>query len=291
MNKMLKKIIGLTIFALCIANSSFAELQHFSMYGEYQLRDVRKFTQLRDITVNGLTVDEAKAKAYAAATREAIQYLGSEEALKSHFDAMAKIQKVEDLAERHKSMSNIIERSSYKIHKTPFDFVQFSDGCIHWIPGINSEETCKHYNYDEMKEHAEVYTALLMARMLVMDKPKQMENYMNTKDKVTEIFSRHYDTALTPFFEAKEAQMQAEADRLNRNMKDYNCRAVLHTRPNEASYIPVIGGLFSGNKTTYCKSQKKCKFFAGHEDGILGMYCMCGHPIEMHQYKLKGKAE
>ena len=284
---MLKKIIGLTIIALCIANSSFAELQHFPMNGEYQLRDVKKFTQLLGITVNGLTADEAKAKAHEAATREAVQYLGSEEALKSHFNSIAKIQKVQDLAERHKSMSNIIERSSYIIHKTPFDFVQISNAYIHWIPGIKSEETCKHYRYDEMKEHAEVYTALLMARMLVMDNPKQMENYMNTKEKVTEIYSNHYDTALTPFFEAKKAQMQAEADRLNRNMKDYNCRAVLDIKDNEARYLPVIGGFFPQAKTTYCKSRKKCKFFISEADGILKMKCECGHGIEEHQYKLK----
>lgn len=288
---MLKKIIGLTIIALCIANCTFAELQHFPMRGNHQLADVRMFTQLNDITVNGLTADEAKEKAYAAATREAVQYLGSEEALKSHFNAMAKIEKVQELAKRHERLSNIKARNSFKVHKTPFDFVQVSDCFIHWIPGVNSEETCEHSSYDEMKEHAEVYTALLMMRMMVMENPKQMENYINTKDKVTEIYSNHYDTALTPFFEAKRTQMEAEADRLNRNMKDYNCREVLNIRPNEASFIPVLGGFFSRDKTTYCKSQKKCKFFVGHENGILGMYCMCGHAIEKHQYKLKNKTE
>ena len=288
---MLKKIIGLTIIALCIVNSSFAELQHFPMYGEHRLADVKMFTQLRDVTVNGLTADEAKEKAYVAATREAIQFLGSEEALKSHFNAMAKIQKVQELAERHKKLSNITARNSFKTHKTPFDFVQVMGDYIHWIPGINSEETCEHHSYNEMKEHAEVYTALLMMRMMVMENPKQMEKYMNTKDKVAEIFSRHYDTALTPFFEAKRTQMEAEADRLNRNMKDYNCRVALDIRPNEASFIPVLGGFFSRDKVTYCKSQKKCKFFIGHEEGILKMWCMCGHAIEKHQYKLKEKTE
>lgn len=289
---MLKKIIGLTIVALCIVNSSFAELRHFPLYGEHQLAEGKMFTQLNGLTLNGLSVQEAKQKACEAATREAIQYLGSEAALKSHFNAMAKTQKVQELAKRHEDLSNITARSSFKVHKTPFDFVQVSSDCfIHWIPGINSESTCEHRSYNEMKEHAEVYTALLMVRMMIMDNPKQMENYMNTKDKVTEIFSRHYDSALTPFFEAKKTQMEAETDRLNRNIKDYNCRAVLDIRPNEASFIPVLGGFFSRDKTVYCKSRKKCKFYISDVGDILHMACDCGHSISDHQYKLKEKPE
>ena len=78
---MLKKIIGLTIAALCFMNSSFAELQHFPMYGEHQLCVGEMFTQLNGITLNGLTAEQARDKAYAAAWQEASQYLGCEEAL------------------------------------------------------------------------------------------------------------------------------------------------------------------------------------------------------------------
>lgn len=284
---MLKKIIGLTIAALCFMNSSFAELQRFPMYGEHQLEESAMFTQLRGITLNGLTVEQARDKAYAAARQEASQYLGSEEALKSHFNAMAKIQKVQELAKRHEELSHITARSSYKKHKTPFDFVEVMGDYIHWIPGTASELTCEHRSYSELKEHAEVYTALLMVRMMILQNPQQMDSYMNTKDKVKEIFSKHYDTALTPFYEAKKAQLQAEADRLNRNMKDYNCRAVLDVKENEAAYIPVLGGFFPRAKTTYCKSRKKCKFYISEAGGVLKMACECGHAIREHQYKLK----
>jgi G:T/U-mismatch repair DNA glycosylase len=126
-----------------------------------------------------------------------------------------------------------------------------------------------------------------MVRMMILQNPQQMDSYMNTKDKVKEIFSKHYDTALAPFFDAKKARMEAEADRLNRNMKDYNCRAVLDIKENEAAYIPVIGGFFPRAKTTYCKSRKKCKFYISDADGILKMACECGHAIREHQYKLK----
>ena len=202
---MLKKIIGLTIVALCFMNSSFAELQHFPMYGEHQLCVGEMFTQLNGITLNGLTAEQARDKAYVAARQEASQYLGSEEALKSHFNAMAKTQKVQELAKRHEELSHITARSSYKKHKTPFDFVEVMGDYIHWIPGPTSEETCEHRSYGELKEHAEVYTALLMVRMMILQNPQQMDSYMNTKDKVKEIFSKHYDTALAPFFDAKKA--------------------------------------------------------------------------------------
>ena len=286
-NEMLKKIIGLTILALCFMNSSFAELQHFPIYGEHQLCVGEMFTQLNGITLNGLTAEQARDKAYVAARQEASQYLGSEEALKSHFNAMAKTQKVQELAKRHEELSHITARSSYKKHKTPFDFVEVMGDYIHWIPGATSEQTCEHRSYAELKEHAEVYTALLMVRMMILQNPQQMDSYMNTKDKVKEIFSKHYDTALAPFFDAKKARMEAEADRLNRNMKDYNCRAVLDIKENEAAYIPVIGGFFPRAKTTYCKSRKKCKFYISDADGILKMACECGHAIREHQYKLK----
>lgn len=286
-NEMLKKIIGLTILALCFMNSSFAGLQHFPMYGEHQLCVGEMFTQLKGITLNGLTAEQARDKAYAAARQEASQYLGSEEALKSHFNAMAKTQKVQELAKRHEELSHITARSSYKKHKTPFDFVEVMGDYIHWIPGPTSEETCEHRSYGELKEHAEVYTALLMVRMMILQNPQQMDSYMYTKDKVKEIFSKHYDTALAPFFDAKKVQMEAEADRLNHNMKDYNCRTVLDIKENEAAYIPVIGGFFPRAKTTYCKSRKKCKFYISDADGILKMACECGHAIREHQYKLK----
>lgn len=284
---MLKRIIGLTIAALCFMNSSFAELQRFPMYGEHQLEESAMFTQLRGITVNGLTPEQARDKAYADARQETSQYLGSEEALQSHFNAMAKTKKVQELLKRHEELSHITARSSYKMHKTPFDFVEVMGDYIHWIPGTASEETCEHRSYGELKEHAEVYTALLMVRMMILQKPQQMDSYMNTKDKVKEIFSKHYDTALTPFYEAKKAQLQAEADRLNRNMKDYNCRAVLDVKENEAAYIPVLGGFFPRVKTTYCKSRKKCKFYISEAGGSLKMACECGHAISEHQYKLK----
>ena len=100
-NEMLKKIIGLTILALCFMNSSFAGLQHFPMYGEHQLCVGEMFTQLKGITLNGLTAEQAGDKAYTAARQEASQYLGSEEALRLHFNAMAKTQKVQELAKRH----------------------------------------------------------------------------------------------------------------------------------------------------------------------------------------------
>ena len=286
---MLKKIIGLTIAALCFMNSSFAELQRFPMYGEHQLEESAMFTQLRGITLNGLTAEQARDKAYATGRQEAIQYLGSEEALKSHFNAMAKTQKVQELAKRHEELSNITARSSYKMHKTPFDFVEVMGDYIHWIPGTTSEQTCEHRSYGELKEHAEVYTALLMVRMMILQNPQQMDSYMNTKDKVKEIFSKHYDTALAPFFDAKKVHMEAEADRLNRNMKDYNCRTVLDIKENEAAYIPVIGGFFPRAKTTYCKSRKKCKFYISEAGGVLKMECECGHAIREHQYKLKEK--
>jgi hypothetical protein len=284
---MLKKIIGLTIAALCFMNSSFAELQRFPMYGEHQLEESAMFTQLRGITVNGLTAEQARDKAYAAARQEASQYLGSEEALKSHFNAMAKTQKVQELGKRHEELSHITARSSYKRHKTPFDFVEVMGDYMHWIPGTASELTCEHRSYSELKEHAEVYTALLMVRMMILQNPQQMDSYMNTKDKVKEIFSKHYDTALKPFYEAKKAEMATEADRLNRNMKDYNCRAVLDIKENEAAYIPVLGGFFPRAKTTYCKSRKKCKFYISEAGGVLKMACECGHEIREHQYKLK----
>ena len=288
---MLKKIIGLTIAALCFMNSSFAELQRFPMYGEHQLEESAMFAQLRGITVNGLTAEQARDKAYAAARQEASQYLGSEEVLKSHFNAMAKTQKVQELGKKHEELSHITARSAFKKHKTPFEFVEIMGDYIHWIPGTASEETCEHRSYGEMKEHAEVYTALLMVRMMILQNPQQMDSYMNTKDKVKEIFSKHYDTALTPFYEAKKAAMAVEADRLNRNMKDYNCRAVLDIKENEAAYIPVLGGFFPRAKTTYCKSRKKCKFYISEAGGVLKMACECGHEIREHQYKLKEKTE
>lgn len=133
---MLKKIIGLTIAALCFMNSSFAELQHFPMYGEHQLCVGEMFTQLKGITLNGLTAEQARDQAYAAARQEASQYLGSEEALRSYFNAMAKTQKVQELAKRHEELSHITARSSYKKHKTPFDFVEVMGDYIHWIPGL-----------------------------------------------------------------------------------------------------------------------------------------------------------
>ena len=260
------------------------------MFYEQFFCGVAAFPDLRGangITLNGLTAEQARDKAYVAARQEASQYLGSEEALKSHFNAMAKTQKVQELAKRHEELSHITARSSYKKHKTPFDFVEVMGDYIHWIPGPTSEETCEHRSYGELKEHAEVYTALLMVRMMILQNPQQMDSYMNTKDKVKEIFSKHYDTALAPFFDAKKARMEAEADRLNRNMKDYNCRAVLDIKENEAAYIPVIGGFFPRAKTTYCKSRKKCKFYISDADGILKMACECGHAIREHQYKLK----
>ena len=284
---MIKRILFLTLLVLCIVNVSFAETQHFPLDEMYRIKNDYSVTQFNGMTVNGLTVQEANEKAQRLAHEEAVRYLGSQEALRSHFNAIAKMQKVRELSQKHERLSNITARNSFRSHKTPFDFVEVMGDYMHWLPGINSEETCEHKSYAELKEHAEVYTALLLLRVAVLNSQEQMKQYEKTKSAVREIFSKQYDGALSPFYEAKKKELQEKADNLNRNMKDYNCRAVLDVKDNEARYLPVIGGFFPRAKTTYCKSRKKCKFFISEAGGILKMECECGHAISEHQYKLK----
>ena len=188
--------------------------------------------------------------------------------------------------EQERAMATIVSRMNAYGGNNSYNYLPTTGGYIHWLALQGVEEGCFHTSVAELERHATLFEERVG---LWFDYINQKQKHGETEEEIYKTVSHEYiNKLLTPFAQAKEAKILAEAEEQNKKIKDYNCRVVVGTKINTLEAIGSIFGIGTGGASNkLCKDEKKCKLLPVYNNDILELACTCGHPLSDHKFKYK----
>ena len=249
---MIKLLIMSVVMFFCITNVVTAN-HLYKLNSNYELHQSLVLVQLKDITINGITADQAYSNALEKAKKD-IEY--AKEHAYDDEEYNKNINRYNYLAKLHKELCNITSRTSFTIHSNIFDFIKIGDRYIHWLPFGSSEETCEHYSYNEMMRHAEIYNELLTLYYSIIEKKRSLT--YNSDAKIPEIYRKCISEALAPYTEVLIKEYDKKSEEYNKGLKRYKCQ--------------------------FCRGH--CHLSGGiNQYELVGFICACGHPEFSHKFQ------